>query len=43
MTGKLRSAMAGNPSGIEESEIIQKRPLKEDIFDVLHEKIISGT
>lgn len=27
----------------EESEIIQKRPLKEDIFDVLHEKIISGT
>jgi len=26
-----------------ESEIIQKRPLKEDIFDVLHEKIISGT
>jgi DNA-binding GntR family transcriptional regulator len=35
--------MAGNPSVIEESEIIQKRPLKEDIFDVLHEKIISGT
>jgi DNA-binding GntR family transcriptional regulator len=27
----------------QESEIIQKRPLKEDIFDVLHEKIISGT
>lgn len=26
-----------------ESELIQKRPLKEDIFDVLHEKIISGT
>src|SRR5512145_1139630 len=26
----------------EETEIIQKRPLKEDIFDVLHEKIISG-
>lgn len=25
-----------------ESELIQKRPLKEDIFDVLHEKIISG-
>ena len=24
-------------------ETIQKRPLKEDIFDVLHEKIISGT
>jgi DNA-binding GntR family transcriptional regulator len=30
-------------SHTEESEIIQKRPLKEDIFDVLHEKIISGT
>ena len=27
----------------EEIEVIQKRPLKEDIFDVLHEKIISGT
>ena len=26
----------------EETEIIQKRPLKEDIFDVLHEKILSG-
>jgi DNA-binding GntR family transcriptional regulator len=26
----------------EEIEVIQKRPLKEDIFDVLHEKIISG-
>ena len=26
----------------EEAEFIQKRPLKEDIFDVLHEKIISG-
>jgi DNA-binding GntR family transcriptional regulator len=25
-----------------EAEIIQRRPLKEDIFDVLHEKIISG-
>jgi len=35
--------MAGNSSLIEESELIQKRPLKEDIFDVLHEKIISGT
>jgi DNA-binding GntR family transcriptional regulator len=35
--------MAGNPSVNEESELIQKRPLKEDIFDVLHEKIISGT
>lgn len=34
--------MAGNPSVIEESEIIQKRPLKEDIFDILHGKIISG-
>jgi DNA-binding GntR family transcriptional regulator len=27
----------------EETEFLQKRPLKEDIFDVLHEKIISGT
>jgi DNA-binding GntR family transcriptional regulator len=26
----------------EETEFIQRRPLKEDIFDVLHEKIISG-
>ena len=25
-----------------ETELIQKRPLKEDIFDVLHEKIIAG-
>src|SRR5687767_14691734 len=25
-----------------ETDLIQKRPLKEDIFDVLHEKIISG-
>ena len=33
--------MASN-SLIEESELIQKRPLKEDIFDVLHDKIISG-
>ena len=31
-----------NPPPAQESEIIQKRPLKEDIFDVLHEKIISG-
>ncbi len=30
------------PPPTQESEIIQKRPLKEDIFDVLHEKIISG-
>jgi DNA-binding GntR family transcriptional regulator len=29
-------------SHTEETELIQKRPLKEDIFDVLHEKIISG-
>jgi DNA-binding GntR family transcriptional regulator len=27
----------------QETDLIQKRPLKEDIFDVLHEKIISGT
>lgn len=31
------------PQTTEETEFIQKRPLKEDIFDVLHEKIISGT
>jgi DNA-binding GntR family transcriptional regulator len=34
--------MASNTMVQEESEFIQKRPLKEDIFDVLHEKIISG-
>lgn len=34
--------MLSNPP-LEETELIQKRPLKEDIFDVLHEKIISGT
>src|SRR5215208_6220103 len=34
--------MAGNPILHEETELIQKRPLKEDISDVLHEKIISG-
>ena len=34
--------MAGNPSATLENEFIQKRPLKEDIFDVLHGKIISG-
>ncbi len=32
-----------SPPSTPETEIIQKRPLKEDIFDVLHEKIISGT
>jgi DNA-binding GntR family transcriptional regulator len=35
--------MLVNPHSKEETELIQKRPLKEDIFDVLHEKIISGT
>ena len=35
--------MNTNPLLNEETELIQKRPLKEDIFDVLHEKIISGT
>lgn len=35
--------MLHTPPVTEESELIQKRPLKEDIFDVLHEKIISGT
>lgn len=29
-------------SPTEETEYLQKRPLKEDIFDVLHEKIIAG-
>ena len=33
--------MLSNPP-TEEAEFIQKRPLKEDIFDALHEKIISG-
>lgn len=33
--------MINSPS-TEETEFLQKRPLKEDIFDVLHEKIISG-
>jgi DNA-binding GntR family transcriptional regulator len=31
------------PPPTQESEFIQKRPLREDIFDVLHEKVISGT
>lgn len=35
--------MLSTPPTSEETELIQKRPLKEDIFDVLHEKIISGT
>jgi DNA-binding GntR family transcriptional regulator len=35
--------MLSTPPTTEETELIQKRPLKEDIFDVLHEKIISGT
>jgi DNA-binding GntR family transcriptional regulator len=34
--------MSTHPVFTQESELIQKRPLKEDIFDVLHEKIISG-
>ena len=34
--------MTTNPLLNEETELIQKRPLKEDIFDVLHAKIISG-
>lgn len=33
--------LVNSPSNLE-TEFIQKRPLKEDIFDVLHEKIISG-
>jgi DNA-binding GntR family transcriptional regulator len=35
--------MLVNSQTREETELLQKRPLKEDIFDVLHEKIISGT
>ena len=34
--------MFHSPPTTEETDFIQKRPLKEDIFDVLHEKIISG-
>lgn len=34
--------MSTHPVLNQESDLIQKRPLKEDIFDVLHEKIISG-
>ena len=34
--------MAGRAVVVEENEFIQKRPLKEDIFDVLHDKIVSG-
>lgn len=34
--------MVGHSTVRDETELIQKRPLKEDIFDALHEKIISG-
>ena len=34
--------MASRSNLEEEIEFIQKRPLKEDIFDVLHDKIVSG-
>jgi DNA-binding GntR family transcriptional regulator len=34
--------MSTHPVLNQETDLIQKRPLKEDIFDVLHEKIISG-
>ncbi|MBV6452413.1 MAG: hypothetical protein MHPDNHAH_03170 [Anaerolineales bacterium] len=34
--------MASRSPVIEENEYIQKRPLKEDIFNVLHDKIVSG-
>ncbi len=34
--------MAKRSTKQEESEFIQKRPLKDDIFDVLHDKIVSG-
>ena len=31
-----------SPAQTSEIETIQKRPLKEDVFDALHEKIVSG-
>src|ERR1044072_6819299 len=31
-----------SPQTTEDNELIQKRPLKEDICDVLHEKILAG-
>jgi len=34
--------MVVRSTAVEENEFIQKRPLKEDIFDVLHDKIVSG-
>ncbi len=34
--------MAKRSKKQEETEFIQKRPLKDDIFDVLHDKIVSG-
>jgi len=34
--------MANKPVSSPEAELINKRPLKEDIFDVLHDKIVSG-
>ncbi|MCC6300742.1 MAG: GntR family transcriptional regulator [Anaerolineales bacterium] len=34
--------MASRSVIVDENEFIQKRPLKEDIFDVLHDKIVSG-
>jgi len=34
--------MATRPTHPLETELIQKRPLKDDIFDVLHDKIVSG-
>ena len=34
--------MSTRPPHLAETELIQKRPLKDDIFDVLHDKIVSG-
>lgn len=34
--------MAGRSLILDETEPVQKRPLKEDIFDALHDKIVSG-
>src|SRR5512138_3485175 len=43
MTGiPSRHSMLVHSRSNEETEFIQKRPLKEDIFDALHAKIISG-
>ena len=37
-----RSLMTTRPAAPLEAELINKRPLKDDIFNVLHDKIVSG-